>query len=172
MSSDAAERLVAGRWTLHTALRRGPAGVIWRASDATDGRGLAVEELRLPTRPDPGDADQAALWDRVAAEARAAASLDHPGLVRLDDVVVEDGVVYVASELVDALPLDELVARDGPLPARRAAELGLELLDVLEAAHAAGLPHLDLRPVNVLVATDGHVRLAGLGLASLRTAPD
>src|SRR5215216_3276335 len=151
MSHDAAERLVAGRWTLHTALRRGPAGVIWQATDA-DGRPLAVEELRLPTRPDPGDTDQAALWDRVAAEARAAAALDHPALVRLDDVVVEDGVVYVASELVDALPLDELVARDSPLPARRAAELGLELLDALEAAHAAGLPHLDLRPANLLVA--------------------
>jgi eukaryotic-like serine/threonine-protein kinase len=171
MSSDAAERLVAGRWTLHTALRRGPAGVIWRASDATDGRGLTVEELRLPTRPDPGDADQAALWDRVAAEARAAASLDHPGLVRLDDVVVEDGVVYVASELVDALTLDELTARHGPLPVRRAAQLGLELLDALEAAHAAGLPHLDLRPGNVLVAPDGQARLAGLGLATLRAAP-
>jgi eukaryotic-like serine/threonine-protein kinase len=171
MSHDAAERLVAGRWTLHTALRRGPAGVIWQATDA-DGRPLAVEELRLPTHPDPGATDQAALWDRVAAEARAAASLDHPALVRLDDVVVEDGLVYVASERVDALPLDELVARHGPLPVRRAAELGLELLDALEAAHAAGLPHLDLRPANVLVATDGHVRLAGLGLASLRTAPD
>jgi serine/threonine protein kinase len=172
MSHDAAERLVAGRWTLHTALRRGPAGVIWRATDA-DGRPLAIEELRLPTHAhaDPGDADQAALWDRVAAEARAAASLDHPALVRLDDVVVTAGVVYVASELVDALPLDELVAGHGPLPARRTAQLGLELLAALEAAHTAGLPHLDLRPANVLVATDGHVRLAGLGLATLRTAP-
>jgi hypothetical protein len=56
MSHDAAERLVAGRWTLHTALRRGPAGVIWQATDAADGRQLAVEELRLaarPTRPAP-----------------------------------------------------------------------------------------------------------------------
>jgi eukaryotic-like serine/threonine-protein kinase len=86
-------------------------------------------------------------------------------------VVVEDGVVYVASELVDALTLDELTARHGPLPVRRAAQLGLELLDALEAAHAAGLPHLDLRPANVLVTPDGHARLAGLGLATLRTAP-
>jgi serine/threonine protein kinase len=169
MSHDAAERLVAGRWTLHTALRRGPAGVIWRATDA-DGRDLAVEELRLPARPDPAGGGQAALWDRVAAEARAAASLDHPGLVRLDDVAVEDGVVYVAGELVDALTLDELTARHGPLPALRTAQLGLELLDALEAAHAAGVAHLDLRPANVLVATDGRVRLAGLGLATLRAA--
>jgi hypothetical protein len=122
--------------------------------------------------PDSGGRGQAELWDRVAAEARVAASLDHPGLVRLDDVVVEDGVVYVATELVDALTLDELVARHGPLPVRRVAQLGLELLDALEAAHAAGLPHLDLRPGCVLVTADGRARLAGIGLTTLRTAPE
>ncbi|MFL6218411.1 MAG: protein kinase domain-containing protein [Actinomycetes bacterium] len=171
MSHDAAERLVAGRWTLHTALRRGPAGVIWQATDAADGRQLAVEELRLAARPDPAGADQAALWARVAAEARAAASLDHPGLVRLDDVVVTDGVVYVATELVEGVTLDQLIARDGPLPVGRVASMGLDLLDALEATHAAGLAHLDLRPANVLIPADGHTRLTGVGLATLRTAP-
>jgi serine/threonine protein kinase len=169
MSSEAAERLVAGRWTLDTALRRGPSGVIWRATEVAGGRRLAVEQLRLPAPPDPADPGQSALWDRVAAETRSAASLAHPGLVALDDVVVEDGVVYVATELVgSALTLDELVARHGPLPVRRVAQLGLELLDALEAAHAAGLAHLDLRPGNVLVTADGRARLAGIGLATLR----
>ncbi len=87
-------------------------------------------------------------------------------------MVVEDGVVYVATELVDALTLDELIARHGPLPVRRVAQLGLELLDALEAAHAAGLRHLDLRPACVLVTADGRARLAGIGLATLRTAPE
>ena len=73
MSHDAAERPVAGRWTLHTALRRGPAGVIWRATDA-DGRELAVEELRLPARPDPAGGDQADLWHRVAIPAWSAST--------------------------------------------------------------------------------------------------
>src|SRR5215213_4846534 len=169
MSSEAAERLVAGRWTLETALRGGPSGVIWRATEVAGGRHLAVEQLRLPAPPDPGDPGQSAVWDRVAVETRAAASLDHAGLVGLEDVVVEDGVVFVATELVDAaLTLDELVARHGPLPVRRAAQLGLELLDALEAAHAAGLAHLDLRPGNVLVTADGRARLAGVGLATLR----
>jgi eukaryotic-like serine/threonine-protein kinase len=168
MSQDVGGRLVAGRWTLHTPLRRAQHGLLWRATDP-DGRPLAVEELRLPSVPGPGGDGQAGFWDRVAAEARVAASLDHPGLVRLDDVVVEDGVVHVATELVDALTLDELIARHGPLPVRRAAQLGLELLDALEAAHAAGLPHLDLRPACVLVTADGRARLAGIGLATLRT---
>jgi serine/threonine protein kinase len=172
MSPDAAERLVAGRWMLHTALRRGASGVIWRATEVADGRRVAVEELHLPARPDPGGTGRTELpWERVAAEARTAASLDHPGLVRLEDVVVEGGVVYVGAELVDALTLDELVARHGPLPARRVAQLGLELLDGLAAAHTAGLAHLDLRPANVLVTADGRARLAGVGLATLRTDP-
>jgi serine/threonine protein kinase len=187
MAQDAADRLVAGRWMLHTALRRGPTGAIWRATDLTTHRALSVEELRLPSLPEPdgpggpgaggaGGGQVAAggpggLWDRVAAEVRTAASLDHPGLVRLHDVVVQDGVVYVAAELVDALTLDELIARHGPLPVRRVAQLGLELLDALEATHAAGLAHLDLRPGCVLVAADGRARLAGVGLATLRTDP-
>lgn len=169
MSQDVGGRLVAGRWTLHTPLRRARRGVVWRATEP-GGRELAVEELRLPARPDPGERGQADLWDRVAAEARTAAALDHPGLLRLDDVVVEDGVVYVATELLDALTLDELIARHGPLPVRRVAQLGLELLDALEAAHTAGLPHLDLRPGCVLVTADGRARLAGIGLTTLRTA--
>jgi eukaryotic-like serine/threonine-protein kinase len=169
MTSEAAERLVAGRWTLDTALRRGPSGVIWRATEAAEGRHLAVEQFRLPELADPADPGQSALWDRVATETRAAASLEHPGLVALDDVVVDGGVVYVATELVDAaLTLDELVARHGPLPVRRVAQLGLELLDALGATHAAGLVHLDLRPANVLVTADGRARLAGVGLSTLR----
>ena len=171
MSQDASGRLVAGRWTLHTPLRRAQHGLIWRATDPS-GRQLAVEEVRFPAGVGPGAAvAQADLWDRVAAEARGAAAIDHPGLIRLDDVVVEDGVVYVVTELHDARALDELIARHGPLPVRRVAQLGLELLDALEAAHAAGLPHLDLRPGCVLVTADGRARLAGIGLAALRAAP-
>ena len=171
MSQDVGGRLVAGRWTLHTPLRRAQHGLVWRAT-GPDGHPLAVEELRLPSRPGPGGDAEAGFWDRVAAEARVAAALDHPGLVRLDDVVVEDGVVYVATELVDALTLDELIARHGPLPVRQVAQLGLELLDALEAAHAAGLPQVDLRPACVLITADGRGRMAGIGLATLRTNPE
>jgi eukaryotic-like serine/threonine-protein kinase len=170
MSQDVSGRLVAGRWTLHTPLRRARHGLIWRATDP-DGRQLAIEEIGFPAGPGPDGGGQAGLWDRVAAEARTAAAIDHPGLIPLEDVVVEDGVVYVVTELLDALTLDELIARHGPLPVRRVAQLGLELLDALEAAHAAGLPHLDLRPGCVLVTADGRARLAGIGLAALRAAP-
>jgi serine/threonine protein kinase len=77
----------------------------------------------------------------------------------------------VATELVGGVTLDQLIARDGPLPVGRVASMGLDLLDALEATHAAGLAHLDLRPANVLIPADGHTRLTGVGLATLRTAP-
>jgi hypothetical protein len=170
MSSDAAERLVAGRWMLQAAMRRGPAGVVWRATDLEDGVPLTVEELTLPAwPPGPGWAEA---WERVAREVRTAHGLlGHPGVVGLHDVVAEDGRVYVATEPVEALTVDELVSRHGPLPVRRVAQIGLDVLDALEAAHAAGLAHLDLRPGNVLVTADGRARVAGLGLATLRTDP-
>jgi eukaryotic-like serine/threonine-protein kinase len=166
MSSDAAERLVAGRWMLQAALRRGPAGVVWRAT-GPDGRPLAVEELALSIPPPPSPA-----WERVGREVRAAQRLlGHPGVVGLYDVVAEDGRVFVATELVEGLTVDELVSRHGPLPVRRVAQIGLEVLDALEAAHAAGLTHLGLQPGKVLIAGDGRVRVAGFGLATLRGDP-
>ena len=169
MSSNAAERLVANRWTLQAVLRRGPSGGrLWRAADAADGRPLAVEELELPAGL--AEAEWAELWARVAAEARAAAAVDHPGAVALLDVVAENGRVYVVAEAVEALGVDELVGRHGPLPSRRVAQVGLEVLEVLDAAHRAGVAHLALHPGDVLVAGDGRARVAGLGLAALRRA--
>jgi eukaryotic-like serine/threonine-protein kinase len=167
MSSDAAERLVAGRWMLEAAMRRGPTGVVWRATDLEDGRPLTVEELTPATWPP--DADWQRRWEPVAQEVRRAHGLlGHPGIVGLHDVVAEEGRVYVATELVDALTVHELVSRHGPLPVRRVAQIGVDVLDALEAAHGAGLAHLDLRPGNVLIAADGRARVAGLGLAALR----
>jgi eukaryotic-like serine/threonine-protein kinase len=167
MSSDAAERLVAGRWMLQAAMRRGPSGVVWRATDLEDGRPLAVEELTPAVWPP--DEEWARRWERVVREVRAAHGLlGHPGVVGLLDVVAEEGRVYVATEPVEALTVDELVSRHGPLPVRRVAQIGLDVLDALEAAHGAGLAHLDLRPGNVLIGADGRARVAGLGLAALR----
>jgi hypothetical protein len=168
MSSNAAERLVADRWTLRAALGRGPAGgVAWRAADM-GGQPLAVEELELPASLPP--ADRPALLAGAAGAARAAAAIGHPAVVGLRDLVVEGDRVYLATDPVDALSIEELVGRHGPLPARRVAQLGVEVLDALAAAHRAGLAHLDLHPGNVLVGGDGHVRVAGFGLAALRDA--
>ncbi len=165
MSNTAAERTVAARYVLQATLRRGRSGLIWRATDQGTGKLVAVEEVDPPLR---SEAELQERWPPLAQGARTAAAFHHPGALTLHDVLLHDERFYVVSELVEGLTLDELVRRHGCLPPQRVARIGLDLLEVLEAAHQAGLIHLDLQPVHVLIGQDGRTRLGGLGLAALR----
>ncbi|HZD02176.1 MAG TPA: protein kinase, partial [Actinomycetes bacterium] len=164
MRQASPERLVADRYVLHAAQRRGRAGVVWRATDLAAGGAVAVEEIESPAEP---EAERAARWSRIVQGARTAASIDHPGALTLHDVLLDWDRLYVVTELVEALTLDELLERHGRLPPRRVARIGLDVLDVLEAVHRAGLAHLDLQPASVLLTTDGAAHVAGLGLAAV-----
>jgi len=164
MSQTARERLIADRYTMDTILRQGRAGVVWRATDVVDGGVVAVEEI------EPGiesDAERNQRWSRIVQAAQAAATLEHPGVVKLFDVLLDAEHYFVVTELADGLALDELLDRHDRLPWRRVAQIGLEVLDVLEAAHRGGFAHLDLQPAHVLVARDGAVRVGGFGLAAV-----
>jgi len=165
MSNTAAERIVAGRYVLQAHLRRGRSGLVWRATDQGTGKLVAVEAVEPPLR---SEAELQERWPPLAQGARTAAAFHHPGALTLHDVLLHDERFYVVSELVEGLTLDQLVHRHGSLPPQRVARIGLDLLDVLEAAHQAGLTHLDLQPVHVLIGQDGRTRLGGLGLAALR----
>gem|GEM_PF-1213799 len=165
MEASTDRRLVAGRYVLGGPLGRGGMGTVWRAEDVLLGRPVAVKEVELPAG---GGAGPGALRERALREARAAARLNHPGVVTLHDVVEADGRLFLVMELVRAPTLAELVARSGPLSPAAAARAGLQLLDALEAAHAAGIVHHDVKPANVMVAPDGRVKLADFGIASLQ----
>ncbi|HEX8860154.1 MAG TPA: serine/threonine-protein kinase, partial [Actinomycetes bacterium] len=162
MTQAARERLIADRYSMDTILRQGRAGVVWRATDVVDGNPVAVEEIEPQSE---SEAERNRRWSRIVQAAQAAAGLEHPGVVRLLDVLLDDQRYFVVTELTDGLPLSELLDRHGQLPWRRVARIGLEVLEVLESAHRAGVAHLDLQPAHVLVAPDGAVRLAGFGLA-------
>jgi hypothetical protein len=165
MEASADRRLVAGRYVLGGPLGRGGMGTVWRAEDVLLGRQVAVKEVGLPAG---GGAGAGALRERALREARAAARLNHPGVVTLHDVVEADGRLFLVMELVRAPTLRELVDRSGPLTPAAAARAGLELVDALEAAHGAGIVHHDVKPANVMVAPDGRVKLADFGIASLQ----
>ena len=165
----ASGHLVAGRYQLKERLGRGGMGVVWRAFDTLLQRSVAVKTLQIPPLLD--DADRARLRDRVLREARAAARLNHPGVVTVYDVVEDDDEPMIIMELVDSPNLSELVRRQGPLPPRRAAAIGLEVLDALVAAHAQGIVHRDVKPANVMVAEHGRVRLSDFGVAALLDDP-
>jgi eukaryotic-like serine/threonine-protein kinase len=169
MAASAADRVVANRYALKTALGRGGVGVVWRAHDSVLGREVAVKEVVVP--PSLPKAERRAAEAMVMREARAAARLNHPGAVTLYDVVHEQGLTFVVMELVEAPTLADWVQAEGPLPPGRVAEIGGELAGALEAAHRAGIVHRDVKPGNVMVAEDGGVKLADFGVASLQGDP-
>ncbi|MFL6218409.1 MAG: serine/threonine-protein kinase, partial [Actinomycetes bacterium] len=169
MSMPAADRLVADRYVLNAPLGRGGMGVVWRAQDQVLGRQAAVKEVVFP--PTMAEEERRSAQARVMREARAAARLNHPGAVTLYDVVQDQGGTFIVMELVAAPTLADLVQAQGPLTPEQVAELGSQLTGVLEAAHAAGIVHRDVKPGNVMVAADGRVKLADFGVASLQGDP-
>lgn len=104
---------------------------------------------------------------RLQREARAAASLTHPGIAAVYDVLEVDGRPYIVMEYVEGETLSAALAR-GPFSVERALDVGIRLADVLAAAHAAGIVHRDLKPGNVMLTPDGQVKVLDFGLAKTR----
>jgi outer membrane biosynthesis protein TonB len=161
--------VVADRYELLDPVGRGGFGVVWRACDNLLQRHVAVKEITIPAILN--DEERAGLREKVLKEARAAARLDHPGAVTVFDVIDDDGHPVIVMELVDAPNLSELVSQQGPLAPAEAARIGLEVLDVLDAAHAHGIVHRDVKPGNVMVSDAGRVRLGDFGVAAILDDP-
>ena len=156
-------RLVGGRYRLLARLGSGGMGRVWRAGDEALRIEVAIKEVWLPATPGP-DADER--LRRAEREARNAARLrDHPNVVAVHDVVVEDGVPWTVMQLVAGHTLEEHVEEFGPLSVAHVALIAGALLDALEAAHAAGIVHRDVKPANVMLADDGQVLLTDFGIA-------
>jgi eukaryotic-like serine/threonine-protein kinase len=164
MGTNATDRTLAGRYVLRSTLGRGGMAVVWRAEDLVLRREVAVKEVHLPEPLSPEE--RAATKARVLREARAAGKLSHPGAVTIYDVVEEDDVPFIVMELVDAPTLLDVVRGDGPIAVERAAEIGLEVMGVLEVAHSHGIVHRDVKPANVIVPPGGRAKLADFGIAT------
>ncbi|GHH41165.1 serine/threonine-protein kinase [Streptomyces candidus] len=168
-SKEVQGRLLAGRYRLGDVLGRGGMGTVWRAVDETLGRTVAVKELRFPTAID--EDEKRRLITRTLREAKAIARIRNHGAVTVFDVVDEDDRPWIVMELIEGKSLAEAVREDGLLTPRRAAEVGLAILDVLRAAHRQGILHRDVKPSNVLIAEDGRVVLTDFGIAQVEGDP-
>lgn len=166
---DKSARLLAGRYRLGDVLGRGGMGTVWRAEDETLGRTVAVKELRFPGNID--DEEKRRLITRTLREAKAIARIRNNSAVTVFDVVEEDDRPWIVMELVEGKSLAEVIREDGVLEPRRAAEVGLAILDVLRSAHREGILHRDVKPSNVLIAEDGRVVLTDFGIAQVEGDP-
>ena len=151
--------VLGGRYRLVELLGQGGMATIYRATDAQLGREVAVKVLHPEYGRDPD------FVARFKQEAQAAASLSHPNIVGVYDFGTDAVGPYIVMELVDGEDVATLLARNGPLPPRQAARLAAEVAHALAAAHARGIVHRDVKPGNVLVSSDGRVKVTDFGIA-------
>ncbi|MFH0516690.1 protein kinase [Streptomyces sp. M41] len=167
---DDRERLLADRYRLGAVLGRGGMGTVWRAEDETLGRTVAVKELRFPSNID--EEEKRRLITRTLREAKAIARIRNNSAVTVFDVVEEDDRPWIVMELVEGKSLAEVIREDGLLEPKRAAEVGLAILDVLRSAHREGILHRDVKPSNVLLESDtDRVVLTDFGIAQVEGDP-
>ena len=135
-------------------------GEVWKARDTRLARDVAVKVLPSEFS---ADADRLRRFER---EARAASALNHPNILTVHDIGVQDGAPYVVSELLEGETLREVI-EGSALSARRAGDYAIQMAQGLAAAHEKGIVHRDLKPENVFVTKDGRVKILDFGLAKL-----
>src|SRR5260370_26813267 len=131
--------ILAGRYRLRAVIGRGGMGVIWLAGDELLHRDVAVKEILW--LPQLGAEEREKFRQRALREARTAARLNHLNVVRVYDVIEDDGRPWTVMQLVPYPSLGDVVHADGPLPPERAARAGLPILDAIRAEHAVAVRH-------------------------------
>src|SRR5881397_2796020 len=145
-----------GGYRIIEPLGRGGTSVVYRAEHVRLGRQAALKLLS----PGLGEAD---FSDRFLRESRLAASLDHPSIVPVYDAGEEDGLLYIAMACVEGTDLKTLIKEEGSLPLRRTLFILGQIASALDAAHARGLVHRDVKPANILVGPEDRAYLSDFG---------
>jgi serine/threonine-protein kinase len=159
---------VLGRYLIQAELGRGMMGVVYRAQDPDLGRLVALKTIKLAF-PVP-ESEKAAFEKRFLAEARAAAGLQHPGIVVVHDVGRDaaSGTVFIALEYLEGRTLAEATADGAALDWREALRITEKLAEALHHAHAKGIIHRDVKPANIIVvASSGQPKIMDFGIARL-----
>ncbi len=164
-----AQELVAGRYRLIEVADREPNRISWYAEDVQAERPRLVTQIAFPEPPTEDTVRRTTA--RILRSSEVMSALRPGRVAMVIDAFEEAGSLWTVTELIDGTPLSELLARQSTLNYVRAARIGLEVLDVLEAAHAEGYTHGELSPGQIFVRDRGPVVVTGFGLAGATLAP-
>jgi eukaryotic-like serine/threonine-protein kinase len=147
-------------YRLEEEIGRGGMGVVYRGIDTRLGRPVAIKMLPVDATADPER------LRRFVREAQSASALNHPNIVTIYEVGEDGDATFIAMELVEGTPLDQLLAR-GELPVATALDYAVQVAGALAAAHARSIVHRDIKPANIVITADGRAKVLDFGLAKL-----
>jgi serine/threonine protein kinase len=150
-----------GRYRILGELGRGAMGTVYRAHDPLIEREVAVKTLH----PDLPPEVIAEVRERFLREAKSAGRLNHPNIVTIFDVGEQDGVAYMAMELLEGRSLQQILSESARLPFQTVADLVAQIADALDRAQQLGIVHRDVKPANIVVSASGHAKLTDFGVA-------
>ena len=152
-------RVFAQRYRLEEFIGKGGMALVFRATDLRTGHDVAVKILR------PEFNNDKEFLERFEREALAASKMSHHNIVNLLDVGQEEGYRYLVMEYMRGRTLKEVIAEKGRLPERVAAQITIRILSALQHAHNNGIIHRDIKPQNILVNSEGLIKVADFGIA-------